>query len=177
MTEEEILRRLRRGDGETLGRVVDDYGGYVGAIVWAIVGRSMTPQDAEEVCADVFVRLWQRADKVRPGSLKGYLAAISRSCAINALRRSGGELPLEEDRITLSAESAEALADRRERDARVRAAVDAMEEPDRTIFLRRYWYCQTAEDIADALGMTGAAVRKRLERGREKLRQHLQQEV
>lgn len=175
MTEEKALARLRQGDSEALRWVIGRYGGYVAAIVWNVVGRALTRSDAEEICSDVFLRLWQMADKPRAGRLKGYLAAIARSCAINALRRSGGELSLEEDVIELSADSAEMLADRRERDILVAGAVDAMGEPDRTIFLRHYWYCQTAESIADVLGMTPAAVRKRLQRGREKLRHYFEQ--
>lgn len=175
MTEEKALLRLRQGDGEALRWVIGRYGGYVAAIVWNIVGGSMTRQDAEEICSEVFVRLWRHAKNPRPGRLKGYLAAIARSTAINALRRQGGELSLEEDAVELAAESAETLADRHERARLVSEAVDAMGEPDRTIFLRHYWYCQTAESIAEALDMTPAAVRKRLQRGRERLRDYFKQ--
>lgn len=175
MTEEKALLRLRHGDTEALRWVIGRYGGYVAAIVWNIVGGNLGREDAEEICSDVFWRLWQRADKPQAGRLKGYLAAIARSCAINALRRVGAELPLEDDAFALSTESAEEMVERRQRDDLVAAAVDAMGEPDRTIFLRHYWYCQTAETIAAGLDMTAAAVRKRLERGREKLRRYFEQ--
>jgi RNA polymerase sigma-70 factor (ECF subfamily) len=46
-----------------------------------------------------------------------------------------------------------------------------MEEPDRMIFLRHYYESQTVAAIADETGTTEAAVKHRLVRGREKLRQ------
>ena len=48
-----------------------------------------------------------------------------------------------------------------------------MEEPDREIFLRHYFYCQGVAEIALALDMNTNTVKTRLRRGREKLRREL----
>ena len=45
---------------------------------------------------------------------------------------------------------------------------------DREIFLRRYYYNQTAGQIAEALHMNPSTVRSRLLRGRQSLRTELQ---
>ena len=50
------------------------------------------------------------------------------------------------------------------------AAVDALGEPDREIFLRRYWLGQAAPDIGRRLGMKAEAVRQRLKRGRDAIK-------
>ena len=49
-----------------------------------------------------------------------------------------------------------------------------MEPVDREIFLRRYYYNQTAGQIAEALHMNPSTVRSRLLRGRQALRTELQ---
>jgi RNA polymerase sigma-70 factor (ECF subfamily) len=48
-----------------------------------------------------------------------------------------------------------------------------MEQPDRDIFVRYYYYCQTTADIAREMALSPAVVRQRLHRGRDKLRQTL----
>lgn len=57
--------------------------------------------------------------------------------------------------------------------ANTRRAVDGMGEPDREIFLRHYYYCQSVADIAAALDMNANTVKTRLRRGRERLRAEL----
>ena len=48
-----------------------------------------------------------------------------------------------------------------------------MEQPDREIFLRYYYYLQSSAEIAQAMGMGASAVRARLMRGRNVLRNKL----
>ena len=66
---------------------------------------------------------------------------------------------------------------RRERQVRVRAAIEAMPPVDREIFLRYYYYLQPAPEIAQAMGLTHGAVRTRLSRGRAALKKTLLQEA
>ena len=54
------------------------------------------------------------------------------------------------------------------------AALAALTSEDREIFLRRYYYNQTAGQIAEALHMNPSTVRSRLLRGRQALRTELQ---
>ena len=49
-------------------------------------------------------------------------------------------------------------------------AVDALGEPDRSIFRRYYYLYQKTDEIAEALGLKPSVVRNRLSRGREKLK-------
>ena len=46
----------------------------------------------------------------------------------------------------------------------------------RRVFLRRYWYFDSAQDIARELGLTGAGVRSMLHRLRKRLKLYLEQE-
>ena len=55
----------------------------------------------------------------------------------------------------------------------VQEAVDRLEEPDRTIFIRRYYYLEKVKAIADYLQISEKAVEHRLSRGRERLKHQL----
>lgn len=173
MTEERALTLLRDQDQAGLAYFIDRYTAYVGAVVRNVLGGRCPRQDAEEVTADVFLTLWQNAGKPLPGKVKGYLGSIARSRALNRLRSQGFDLAVDEDVLTLPADGPESLLLEAERRERVRRAVLAMPMPDREIFVRYYYYCESASGIADALHMTPAAVRQRLKRGRDALREEL----
>ena len=67
----------------------------------------------------------------------------------------------------------QAEAERREWAARLWDAVEGLDEPDRTLFLRYYYYGDKLKDIARALGLTQTAAKQRLFRGRKALRDTL----
>lgn len=170
MTEEHALALLKKKDPVGLSWFIDRYTPYVGTVIWNIIGRTMTAQDAEELTSDVFVVLWQQSDMPQPGKVRGYLGSIARHKAYSLLRKRGFDLALEEDILYLAEDGPEALLEEKEQVRIVREAVDAMTEPDREIFIRYYYYCQTATTIGREMKISPAGVRQRLKRGRDKLR-------
>lgn len=175
MTEQDALALIRRGDSAGLSFLIERYTGYVSTIVWNILHEVMTTQDVEEITADVFVSLWQSRQKVGIRALRPYLAAMARNAARRALRKQGRDLALEEDILPLAADGPEAALEAQEISACLQSAIEAMEPPDDEIFLRHYYYCQSTGSIAAELAISDANVRQRLHRGREKLRQMLEQ--
>ncbi len=173
MTEAKALKLLQTGDQQALEWFVERYSAYVGAVVNSILQSSMTQADVEEVTADVFITLWKSAERLVPLNLKGYLGRVARSLALRKLRERTEELPLEEDILFFEEDSLIEKLDEEERDRLVREAVLSMPQPDREIFLRHYYYCQSVSAIAEKMQMNPSTVKTRLRRGREKLRQHL----
>ena len=173
MTDSKALKLLQAGDQQALEWFIDRYSNYVGAIVNSVLQGSMSQADVEEVTADVFVTLWKSAERLFPFNIKGYLSRVSRSLAMRKLRERKQELRLDEDILILEEDSLIERLDREQRDELVRQAVLSMTQPDREIFLRFYYYCQSVSVIAEKMGMNQSTVKTRLRRGREKLRQHL----
>ena len=134
------------------------------------------PRDAEEVVSDAFLALWEHAGQVEPGKLRPWLGRVVRNKALNRLRALGGELPLEEDWLALEPDRrpgpAEAV-EQAERAELIRALLNGLSPQDRAIFLRHYYYGQTAADIGAALAMPPSTVKVRLHRGRKKLKELL----
>ena len=173
MTDAKALAQLQTGDQQALEWFIDRYSAYVGTIVNNILQDSMGQADVEEVTADVFVTLWKSAAKLLPLNLKGYLGRVARSLALQKLRERTQELPLDEDILVLEEDSLIDKLDQETRDRIIREAVLSMPQPDREIFLRFYYYCQTISVIAEKMDMNPSTVKTRLKRGREKLRKHL----
>lgn len=175
MNEARAIKELRKGSEDALRWLIDLYTPYVNSIVYNIIGQHMSAADIEEVNADVFIALWHNAAKIRPASIKSWLGSVARNTAKNKLRGLGRELPLEDDMILVEDVTPENEVERHERQQLVYKAVLGMDWPDREIFLRHYYYCQTATSIADEMGMSLSAIKARLSRGREKLRSVLTQ--
>lgn len=171
--EDKIVRGMCMGEQQALEHVIDCYTAYVGTIVWNIVQDRLSFADAEEIVSDVFKTLWFSADKVRPGKLKGYLSIIARRSAINALRGAKQLLPLEDDVLRTAGSGPEEEFLRGEEYEALRRTMDEMPEPDRTIFIRHYYFCQKTADIAGAMGLNVNTVQSKLRRGRETLRRKL----
>lgn len=171
MTDELILRKIRRGDPSGLEELMDRYIAYVSAVVWNVLRSSMSKEDAEEVVSDVFLAAWEQARDIRSNVVKPWLGSVARHKAINRLRFRGFELPLEEDILELPGEGTpEQNLTRKEEAKLVREAVDSLGEPDREVFLRHYFFAQTVQEICLTMDMNESTVKTKLRRGRGKLK-------
>lgn len=172
-SDKELVDAVCRGDEKALGSIIDEYTAYVWTIVWNIVQGKLDAADAKAIVSDVFFSLWQSAEKTRPVNLKGYLARTARNRSIDALRQTRQELPLEEDVVQIPIDSPETEAIRQAEYAALRNAVDSLPEPDRTIFLRRYYLYQSIPEISETMRININTVKTKLRRGRDALRREL----
>lgn len=177
MRDEVILQKIRSGDPAGLEALMERYLPYVSAVVWNILRNAMPPEDGEEVVSDVFLAAWRQPEALRPGLVKGWLAAVARNKAKNRLRQMGQDLSLEENALDIPGpDDPPSDFERAEERRLVRQAVDALPSQDREIFLRHYYYAQTVQEIVDLMGLNGATVKTKLRRGRMKLKQILTRE-
>lgn len=133
-------------------------------------------QDVEEAAADAFVKLWQAAGRLdaAKGTLKSYLSAICRNEARSRLRALRPVQPLEEDFLSLAEQAAQGL-ERRELEQLTLEALDSLDTQTREIFLRYYFNREKTTQISHSMGLNDSTVKTRLARGREKLRNFLQE--
>ncbi len=173
MNDEALIRRLAAGSRTALNQAVDRFTPYVSAVAWRVLAPSAaTREDLEEVVADVFLALWSHAMDIDPGRVRTWLGAVAKNKAVDRLRTLSPTLPLCENAADRSPGPEEETL-LRERAARLLAAVEALEEPDRTLFLRHYYANEKLKDVARDLGMNQATARTRLHRGRRLLREQL----
>ena len=171
MKDEMILRKIRSGDPAGLEALMDRYIPYVSTVCWNILRGAMAKEDAEEVASDVFLAAWNRAEDIEPARVKAWLGAVARNMAKNKLRQMGRELPLEEDILEIPDENTPAsAAERKEEQRLVRRSIDHLGEPEREIFLRHYYYCQTVSEISAVMHLNESTIKTKLRRGRSRLR-------
>ena len=173
LTENKALRQLQQGSTDALKWFIAKYTPYVSTIIYNIIGSCMSSADVEEVTSDVFFALWENADKVNSGSVRGYLGSIARNKAKNKFREAGFDLPLEEELYISEDLPLEEQHIEQELQAVVRQKVLAFKEPDREILLRYYYYYQPIPRIAREMGMTPGNIKIRLYRARNVLKSAL----
>lgn len=155
------------------------YGGVLTGIAYNILHSR---EDSEECVNDTYHRAWESIPPQKPVRLLAYLGRITRNLSINrwqenhAQKRGGGMLLTELSDCIPSTHSVE-----EETDTRILAAVIgewlcSLPQDDRALFLRRYWFCDSLEVLADECGTTPNKLAGRLFRLRQKLKTTLEKE-
>ena len=168
----QILDLLVRQAEQGVRALQSQYGGLILHIASRILANH--PQEVEEVAADVLVTAWRQAAQLlrKEQPLAPWLIVTTRNRAIDRWRTlvRKDALPLHEDLQWID------QMERSDGEELIRALVQELGEPDREIFLRRYYRMETAKEIGAAIGMLPNTVNVRLARGREKLkRQYTEQ--
>lgn len=181
-TDEALLATIKENPSEGISIALRTYGGAVKTICRNVLGEGAS-EDIEECMSDVFTELWKNAERIdlSRGTLKSYVYGIARHKAIdmrrrNELRRAEtideeGLLNVEEA-LTINVDFADEMAGKQNA-AIVQAAVDAMPEPDREIFIQRYFFFEKVKDIAERLELSPKTVENKLSRGKKGLQKDL----
>lgn len=182
MEDQKIIDLYWQRSEQAIAETDRKYGGYCYAIAYNILSNR---EDSEESVSDTYMAAWRAMPPKKPGILSAFLGKITRHLAIDRWRRrtadkrGGGEtvLALEElENCVSGSESVEASMQRKELAILINRFLDSLPETERRVFLSRYWYVDSIQDIADTFGFSAGKVNSMLYRTREKLRRVLQKE-
>lgn len=180
MEDEKILALYFARDEEAIRQTQACYGGRLTVLAQNIL-RSR--EDAEESVNDTYLTAWQTIPPKKPNFFLAYLSKICRNFAFGKLDWQQAAKRRAEV-VTLSQEMEQCIPDKaREAELESREIARAVNDflrgltpENRGLFLRRYWYCDTIEEIAQRYGMGQSKVKMRLKRIRQQLAIHLEQE-
>ena len=178
MTDEQLLRLIRENPEQGIHEMMVFFGGAVGTICRNFL-YDFKEAEIEEAIADTFIHFWKNREKFtlkENYSLKSYLYAIARNVSRDRRRQAKREdiFSLEELELDLpDAFDLEKEFERRQCEAVLHTCLEQMKEPDKSVFLYRYFYGYKRKDIADKLSLSIKQVENILYRGKEKLRKDL----
>lgn len=140
-------------------------------------------EDAQECVSDTYMRAWDTIPPQRPAHFFAYLAKICRNFALNRLdwknaaKRKGEVVSLTaEMELCIPDKRAEQRMDAEELGRLLSAFLDGLTQESRLIFMRRYWFADSIEEIAARYNISQSKVKTRLHRTRGKLRVFLEKE-
>lgn len=168
----ELVHAARRGDKRAFVEIVARHQAMVCGIALGILGDFAASEDAGQ---EAFLTAWRKFHDLRePERLRGWLGQIARNVALGHLRRKHGHDALD-DTMDFADESPgpdEAAANEEEA-ALVRDSLAKLPETYRLPLILFYREGQSVHAVAEALGIGDDAVKQRLVRGRELLRQRM----
>ena len=178
MNERDLLNLIKTNPETGIHKLMKLYGGSIGTICRNFL-YDCSENDIEEAIADTFIRFWKKASDFELNekySLKSYLYTIARNIARDKRRylKKADIFSIEELSLDLPADfSTENELVRREHEAILHTCLEQMKEPDKSVFLFRYFYGYKISDIAVLLNLPHKKVENILFRGKEKLRRDL----
>lgn len=173
MNDAELVKKILAGDEERFGEIVDRYARKVWALCASYVHN---PSDCEDLVQESFVRSYLRLNTIRePNAYGAWLGQIARTRCLEWLRKRTREKTAVANLETNAPEaSTEALpsesAQREEMRAFVRQNLDALPDKYREALYLYYIGGHSVAEAALFLDISESAMKKRLQLGREKLR-------
>ena len=171
MTDEALFLGLQRGSDAAFRSLYERYRLPLFRFAWRLTGSVGA---AEDLVQDCFVDLFRGGYDAARGSLRTYLYAAVRNLARKHFRRIGREDPADdfEEAEDGSRSPLEALVSRQTSDE-VNQAVEALPLLQREVLVLFEYEELPLDEIAKIVGAEVGAVKSRLHRARERLRQAL----
>lgn len=184
MTDTEWVELYKSSPKKAYAALVEQFSGLVYTIAVNRLGNCATRQDAEDCTGDIFLEIFRSADRFSPesGSLKTFVGTIARRRATDAFRSLSRKYSLtessdDEEAVALpAADDVEDETDQRLLKDELWKRIRELGQPDSAIIIYRYFYRLTAAETAQRLSMSAAAVEKRCQRARKKLKDILSRE-
>ena len=180
MEDAQIIALYIQRDEAAIAETQRKYGAFCSRIATNI----LSAEDAEECVNDAYHQVWLAIPPQRPTHFSAWLGRIVRNNAINLWnknhrkKRYNGmtELLSELEESIPSPRTMEREMEDRELSACIDAWLRTLKQEDRVLFLRRYWYGMSLQDLAKEQPMSSGKLAQRMFRLRTNLRQALEKE-
>ncbi len=140
-------------------------------------------EDAEECVNDSYLAVWDKIPPAKPDPLIAFVLKIVRSISIDKLRyntrdKRNSTYTACFDELsfrTADKNSVESHVEEKFITEYIDEFLEKTNKESRIIFIRRYFFMDTYEDISRLTGLTESAVRKRVSRTKNDLMKHLKE--
>lgn len=182
MRDQEIVERYWKRCESAIACSQEKYGAYCFSIAYRILNHW---EDCEECVSDTWLHAWNAIPPSRPNALRMYFAKLTRSISFDrwrsrsAQKRGGGQLPLVLEELSECVSSGDTVEDTvlaKDLERSIRTFLQGLPEREGDVFLRRYFFSESLQEIASAYGMTYNHVSVVLSRTRKALKLHLVKE-
>lgn len=175
LNDKKMISAIIKRDEQMLAFVIQKYSKLLWKITASILLNVSSVQEVEECVADVFIFLWQYPEKYNPdrAKLSSWLSMIARSKAVDRYRSliKNKEISMEEI-IVESLGYAEIKTSDEDKEELL-SYIAGLDEKEKELIVRRYYYEQKPAEIAIALDMPKKQIENRLYYVKQKLKKML----
>jgi RNA polymerase sigma-70 factor (ECF subfamily) len=169
-----LMHRVASGDDQAVAELYDRFG----SLVYKVSRQFLPSQsEAEDAVQEIFVRLWQTADRYDPrrSKLVTWVMLIARRHLIDRIRRSAvrpGTSAFEGEPACSSADNVpDHQSQEDERSVKLRRRIAELPELQRVVIERAYLQGYTLREVSEQLNAPLGTVKSALSRGLERLRE------
>ena len=139
-------------------------------------------EDADECVNDAMLAAWDSIPPNKPISLRAYLGGITRNKALQCYRKRTAQKRLSGITVSLS-ELEECIPDAADLSDEISASelgelisdwLETLDNNDRLLFVRRYWYGDSLKELTEASGIPPGRLKKRMYGLRKRLKRYLE---
>ncbi len=181
MDDRQIIELFNARQEQAIIELSKKYGKLCKRVAFNITGSE---SDAEECVNDAYLAVWNQIPPQSPDNLRTYLLKIVRNLSLkrkrsNTVMKRNDTSQVEFDEvyeIISDHESTENAFDAKELQRHIDAFLDTLDKNSRVMFIRRYWFCDTVENIAKTFGKSNHYVSVKINRTKENLKKYLKKE-
>ena len=158
------------------------YGGYCYKIAYSILANR---EDSEESVNDTYLNAWNCIPPRKPAKLSAFLGKLTRNISIDrwrnmsAQKRGNGEVDIALDELSECVSGKQSIEEeiiQKEVVACLNRFLATLSDDERIVFMCRYWYVNSINEIADKTGFSIGKIKSMLHRTRGKLSRQLEKE-
>lgn len=174
-TDDKIVELFLKRDETAISESQHKYGNLLSKIAFNILNNN---EDSEECVDDTYIKAWNSIPPTVPKFLCAYLSKITRNLSINRWhelhtkkRDYGVLIQIEElSECIPSQNSVEVETDQKVLSAIINDWLKLLNQDDRVLFLRRYFFADSMSTLAFEFGTTEKKLASKLFRLRQKLK-------
>lgn len=178
LDDREIIELFFERSDQAIVELSKKYGSICSKVAFNILNNI---QDTEECVNDAYLGTWNTIPPQNPSPLLSYVCRIVRNLAIKkyhtntaAKRNSIYDVALDElENCFPSSVSVKDEYDAIETARIIDKFLETLDRENRIMFVRRYWYSDSIDDLAKLFNMSNHNISVRLSRTREKLKNRL----
>lgn len=172
MIDEKLQQGIYSGNPETYDFLINEYSKLLWIVASGILKNVGSREDIEDCVSESFTYLWEYPEKYdkQRGSIKSYLCIITKSKAIDKVRKINKTitLPYDED-LKAETDDIEEMLVNKQIINDIYNFAKSLKQMDSEIFLLRYFYQLKPREIANKLNITAKEVSNRLYYSRKSL--------
>lgn len=178
-SEKEIIEMLFSRNDKAINKLEQSFGRLLFKLSYNIVGNE---ESAKECVNDTYLGVWNAIPPSRPNNLMAYVCKIARNTSLkyywkeNADKRQGNlASQIEEiEECVADYRSVEGEIEEKELTCIIEDFLDSLSTENRVIFMRRYWFAESYEEISERTTLSKKNISVRLSRIRRELRLYLE---
>lgn len=180
MQDNEIINLYEKRFESAITHTKIQYGKMIFSLIYHIIGN---PQDTEECENDTYLGIWNSIPPQKPHNFKAYILKIARNRALKkveylsaAKRNNYNNVSFDElNDILMNHEKLIEEMTESDLAEQLNEFLSKLNENNRKVFMLRYWYFRTIQEIMDECNMSKSKVESTLFRVRNKLREYLKE--